>query len=94
MRVTKTSGDQGVDILAEKDGVRYAIQCKYYQQPLENTPVQEITAGREFYDCDIGVVMTNSTFTPGARALVKKNKIRLWDKTTIEEMIEKTRAKS
>ena len=74
VRVTKTSGDQGVEILAEKDGVRYAIQCKYYQQPLGNTPVQEITAGREFYDCDTGVVMTNSTFTPGARALAKKNK--------------------
>lgn len=47
--------------------MQYAIQCKYYQQLLINTPVQEITAGREFYDCDIDVVMANSMFTPGSR---------------------------
>ena len=28
--VTKGSGDQGVDILAQKNGIKYGIQCKYY----------------------------------------------------------------
>ena len=28
VEVTKGSGDYGADILAEKDGVTYAIQCK------------------------------------------------------------------
>ena len=28
--VTKGSGDQGVDILAQKNGLKYGIQCKYY----------------------------------------------------------------
>src|SRR5574344_1904572 len=31
--VTKGSGDYGIDILAEKDGVTYAIQCKAYASP-------------------------------------------------------------
>ena len=31
VEVTKGSGDYGVDILAEKDGVTYAIQCKRYE---------------------------------------------------------------
>ena len=26
--VTKGSGDQGVDILAKKNGIKYGIQCK------------------------------------------------------------------
>lgn len=30
VEVTKGSGDYGVDILAEKDGITYAIQCKCY----------------------------------------------------------------
>ncbi len=30
VKVTRSSGDYGVDILAEKDGVTYAIQCKRY----------------------------------------------------------------
>ena len=28
VNVTKGSGDQGVDILAVKDGIKYAVQCK------------------------------------------------------------------
>lgn len=31
VEVTKGSGDQGVDILAQKDDVSYAIQCKHYE---------------------------------------------------------------
>ena len=30
VEVTKGSGDYGIDILAERDGVTYAIQCKYW----------------------------------------------------------------
>ena len=32
VEVTKGSGDYGIDILAEKDGVTYAIQCKCYDR--------------------------------------------------------------
>ena len=33
VEVTRGSGDFGVDILAEKDGVTYAVQCKCYNAP-------------------------------------------------------------
>lgn len=33
VEVTRGSGDYGIDILAEKDGVTYAIQCKRYTAP-------------------------------------------------------------
>lgn len=88
--VTPGSGDQGVDILAEKEGVRYAIQCKNYATPLGNTPVQEVNAGKIFYNCHVGVVMTNSTFTSGAKELAKATGILLWDRRHIEEVMEKT----
>lgn len=29
IKVTPSSGDQGVDIVAYKDGKKYGIQCKY-----------------------------------------------------------------
>ena len=32
--VTKGSGDQGIDILAQKNGLKYGIQCKYYSHVL------------------------------------------------------------
>lgn len=86
--VTKGSGDQGVDILAMKGGVKYAIQCKNYSSPLGNTPVQEVSAGKLFYNCHVGVVMTNSTFTSGAKALAQATGVLLWDRTTLQKMMD------
>lgn len=87
--VTPGSGDQGVDILAEKDGVRYAVQCKNYSTPLGNTPVQEVNAGKTFYNCHVGVVMTNSTFTRGAESLASATGVLLWDRAHLERLMEK-----
>ena len=85
--VTPGSGAQGVDIVAIKDGMRYAIQCKNYATPLSNKPIQEVFAGKTFYDCQIGVVMTNSTFTSGAIALAKATGILLWDRTVVQQLM-------
>ncbi|MBR4702635.1 MAG: restriction endonuclease [Oscillospiraceae bacterium] len=87
IRVTKGSGDQGVDILAAKAGQEYAIQCKRYENKLSNKPVQEIIAGKSFYDCDYAVVMTNSYFTDGAVALANKTGVKLWDRDAIKSML-------
>lgn len=85
--VTPGSGDHGADIIAEKDGIRYAIQCKNYASPLSNTPVQEVNAGKMMYKCHVGVVMTNSTFTPGAKALADATGVLLWDRTVLQKMM-------
>lgn len=85
---TGKSGDQGVDIVAVKDSIRYAIQCKCYSSPLGNTPVQEVLGGKAMYNCHVGVVMTNSTFTKGAVELAQKHGILLWDQEHIREMLE------
>jgi hypothetical protein len=85
--VTRGSGDQGVDVLATKDGIKYAIQCKNYASSLGNTPIQEVNAGKVFYKCHVGVVMTNSCFTPGARALAEATGTLLWDRTELQNMM-------
>lgn len=85
--VTPGSGDQGVDILAVKDGVKYAVQCKNYASTLDNTPVQEVSAGKQFYGCHVGVVMTNSTFTSGAVQLAAATNVLLWDRKKLDELI-------
>ena len=87
--VTPGSGDQGVDIVAVKDGIRYAIQCKNYKTPLGNTPAQEVNAGKVFYKCHVGVVMTNSTFTSGAETLAEATGVLLWDRNYVATLIEK-----
>ena len=88
VEVTKGSGDNGVDILAEKDGITYAIQCKRYEEPVGVKAVQEVYAGRDYYDRMVGVVMSNQYFTKGAVEMARKLKIMLWDRGYLEEMIE------
>lgn len=91
VEVTKGSGDYGVDILAEKDGVTYAIQCKRYTSPVGVKAIQEAYTGRDFYDRMVGVVMTNQYFTTPAVEAARKLKILLWDGGYLSEMIEEER---
>lgn len=86
--VTRGSGDFGIDILAERDGISYGIQCKNYTSPIGVKAVQEVYAGRDYYDCMVGVVMSNQYFTGPAVEAAKKLKIVLWDRGYIEEMME------
>ena len=86
--VTKGSGDFGIDILAERDGISYGIQCKNYSAPIGVRAVQEVYAGRDYYDCMVGVVMSNQYFTGPAVEAAKKLKIVLWDRGYLEELLE------
>ena len=91
VEVTKGSGDYGVDILAEKDGITYAIQCKRYTAPVGVKAVQEAYAGRDYYDRMVGAVMTNQYFTSPAVDAAKKLKILLWDGGYMESMMDEDR---
>lgn len=89
--VTKSTGDFGVDILAEKHREKYAIQCKCYSKTLGNKPIQEVIGGLAYYDCTIGAVMTNQYFTDGAIKLAEVNDIELWDRDVLSQMIKHTK---
>lgn len=90
VKVTRGSGDFGVDVIAEKDKVRYAIQCKRYNHKLDNTPIQEVVGGLAYYQCDKGAVMTNQYFTEPAKQLAQVNDIKLLDRDTLSHMVDKT----
>lgn len=93
VEVTRGSGDYGIDILAEKDGVTYAIQCKRYGTPVGVKAIQEAYAGRDYYDRMVGAVMTNQYFTSPAVEAAGKLKILLWDGGYLEEMMAEGRQK-
>ena len=77
VKVTKGSGDFGVDVTAHKAGHKYAIQCKYYSAPVSLGAIQEAVAGKALYDCDRAMVVTNSTFTKAAHELANANNVLL-----------------
>lgn len=77
VKITKASGDYGVDIIANKHFHKYAIQCKYYAKPVGISAVQQVVAGMAYYDCDRAMVITNNTFTRQANELASRNDVEL-----------------
>jgi restriction system protein len=76
---TPATGDQGADLIAKKNGRTVVIQAKRYSAPVGNRAVQEVISAKQFYRATEGWVVTNSTFTPSAKALAQRSGIRLID---------------
>ncbi len=87
IEMTPASHDYGIDILADRDGISYAIQCKCYSDPVGIKAIQEAYAGKDYYNAMIGVVMTNQDFTRPAREFADKLNILLWDGDYVVNMI-------
>lgn len=94
VETTKASGDHGIDILAEKDEVTYAIQCKCYSSNVGNAAVQQALTGKKLYRRDIAVVFTNQYFTPQAIEEATALGVKLWDKDKLNQMIEQSNSHS
>jgi restriction system protein len=90
VEVTQGSGDHGIDILAEKDGITYAIQCKCYSSNIGNAAVQQAHTGKSIYKKDIAVVLTNRYFTAQAKEEAAALGVKLWDRDKLNSMIEKS----
>jgi restriction system protein len=76
-RLTKTSGDQGIDVIAEMRGKRVVIQCKRYASSIGNSAVQEAYAGKSFENADYAAVVSNAEFTRSARQIADATQVIL-----------------
>lgn len=79
--------DWGVDIIAEKDGVRWGIQVKRYSGMVKAAAVRQVVTGLNKYNCSRAMVVTNSFYSRPARELAKSNNCVLVDKNTLAEWI-------
>ena len=74
---TPASGDQGVDLIAVTENIRVVVQCKFYSKPVGNAAVQEVIAGKLFYDGGYAVVVSNNLFTSSAKSLAQSSGVIL-----------------
>ena len=81
---TASTGDYGVDLIARKDGVRMAIQCKRLAKAVGVAAVQQVVAGALHHGCNRTVVVTNQTFTKAARQLASTHQCRLVGRTQLQ----------
>ena len=74
---TKASGDQGIDVLARRDGQTLVLQCKLYSSTVGNKAVQQVIAGRAFVAARHAAVVSNAKFSPSARELATRTGVLL-----------------
>jgi len=71
--------DLGVDIIADKDGIRWGIQVKRYSGLVKAEAVRQVVTALKLYGCDRAMVVTNSTFSKQAKILARHNDCVLVD---------------
>ena len=74
---TASTGDYGVDLIAEKAGIRMAVQCKRLAKAVGVGAVQQVVSGALQHGCHQTVVVTNRGFTKAARQLAATHRCRL-----------------
>lgn len=65
--------DYGVDIIAEKDGIKWGIQVKRHKNLVKAFAVRQVVTALRKYNCDRAMVVTNSQFSRVAVELARTN---------------------
>ena len=72
VKITKFSGDFGIDIIAESNSEKIGIQCKNLESNVGVDAIMQAYSGGKFYDCTRYCVITNLGYTEPARELANK----------------------
>jgi hypothetical protein len=82
----------GADLILYKDDHKVAVQAKRWSGPVGNAAVQEVIAGKLYYGCLRGMIVTNSSFSNSAVALAAKDpSISLVDGQALSKLCEEFR---
>jgi len=87
IQVTQASGDHGVDVIANKKRVRYAIQAKLYSSTVGAEAVREPVASLQYYKCKSAMVVTNNYFTKQAKEYAGKVGCELVDRDVLKQWL-------
>ena len=87
-QVTRGSGDFGVDIVAAKGSVSFAVQCKRHNGNVSRSAVSDAVAGKQHYRCQEAMVITNRYFTDGAVRLAQSTHCHLIDRDRLSDWVD------
>ena len=79
--------DSGADLIISKKGIRTAVQAKRWDSKVGDHAVQAVAAARPFYACQEAMVVTNSEYQGRTRRLASANRVTLWDRAKLQEML-------
>lgn len=82
----KVEDDRGVDLIVVRDGRRVAIVAKTGSS-VDRPTIEAVHAGMEIFQCQGCAVISNNTFSSGARAVAQKLSCVLIDHTQFRSFI-------
>ncbi len=85
---TKT---QGIDLLLKKMNQRIAVKCVLLTDGtlVSTKMIQEAFAGKSYWDCQSGIVVSNGAFSEEALETASKLNIETWNGEVIQKMADK-----
>jgi restriction system protein len=87
VKITKTSGDYGADLIIKKGSITTVIQAKRYSSKVGIKAVQEIHASMKYYNAERSMVVTNNYFTGPAIKLAAANEVELINRDKLIDML-------
>lgn len=85
--VTPRSNDKGIDIMASKNGLSYAAQCKRYKGVVGSPEIQMFIGAMKNSNADKGIYITTGTFTKEAIIMADSNRIEMWDRNKLASLL-------
>lgn len=73
-KVTKKTGDGGIDIILYKNDLKYIVQCKHYQNPLGPEPVRALWGVKDDFGADKVVMVASSGLTSSANSFISNKR--------------------
>lgn len=86
--LTPQSGDKGLDLIAEKDGNKIAIQCKKFKGVVGSPVIQAFAGALQTAEIDKGYFITTGSYSVDAEKMAQDLPIELYNKNTLGDLIE------
>ncbi len=85
VQTTPKTCDFGADLILidPKTKQKICVQAKRYRGLVGEEAVQQTLSGKNYYDCDKAMIITNSHYTDAAKKLAKKCDIAMIDRFTL-----------
>jgi len=75
--LTEAGADFGVDLIATKNNLKVAIQCKKHKNTLGIKAVQEVFSGAKYHDCEYMMVCSNVGYSKSSKKLALNLGVKL-----------------
>ncbi len=85
--VTKGSGDEGIDLFLEKEGLRAGVQCKRWKTMIGQRVIREFYGSLIHAKLKKGFIITTNRFSKAAKDFVRGKSIILIDREELRRII-------